>query len=317
MFIGTEASALTLVGGTESTGVSYNAANSRSGMSLAGSGQQVYGELPTALPTVNISWQGLYWGDSAGYNVIIAKDGAGADLFRLVAAAGTNTWQMQAWISGAWVNQGAAVAVGLVNTRGPYQLRIVAGASGRAMLYANGVLMLNQAIAFAGTTVKRVIFYNGDDSWTAAISEVIINDDTTLLIGAIVETEAPTSDGVDVDGTGTWAAIDEVPYSDGDTVALPTAGNRHSFKSPARTSTLANVLGVGVAMRMSCDVSGPQNAKFYLTIGGLRYYSPTFALSTGMVPYQYCWKTNPATGLTWTAGDANAATLEWGVEAVA
>jgi hypothetical protein len=47
-----------------------------------------------------------------------------------------------------------------------------------------------------------------------------------------------------------------------------------------------------------------------------RYYGTTFALDVIPLAYQYTWQLNPATGVAFTAAEANAATLEWGWEAV-
>jgi hypothetical protein len=54
--------------------------------------------------------------------------------------------------------------------------------------------------------------------------------------------------------------------------------------------------------------------KFYVKIGGTRYYSPSLAVNgIGFTALAYQWAVNPATTQPWTTTDING--LEGGIEA--
>lgn len=146
------------------------------------------------------------------------------------------------------------------------------------------------------------------------ISELLVADEATT--GWAVEYAIPTAAGTDVTGTGTAADIDDEII---DTAALSiAAGGQMSFTSAARDAEITIVRGVAINALAYCDPAGTaQGCKLYLKIGGVRYYSPRIALTAEKQPVQYVWETNPVTGAEWTVADAQAAGLEWGIEAVA
>lgn len=140
---------------------------------------------------------------------------------------------------------------------------------------------------------------------------------TTPTLSTTSEVKPPTAQGADVDGTGTFADVDEISYSDVDFIVLPAIGNHQSFTSAARTLTQVVVSGVTLSCRAWYEAGGPTSIKPYLTIAGVRHYGPAFALDLVALGYQYTFLTNPATGVAFTTAEANAAGLEWGWEAAA
>lgn len=316
-FIGSEVSAVRFSNSSEvTTAGTFRSANSRGSIQADSSSESSWAEWDSAVAEgwIHFVFNSSTLDNDGSDNILVVTDSSAANLFRLSASA-VNTIQPQYWNGSAWVNAGTSFAHS--TTVHEMVVQIVAGASGGFGVYQSGFGASSADVAFPGTDMKRATFYCPDDILPVQYSEIILGDSANSLVGGICETEPPTADGTDTDGTGTYADVDEIPYSDADNLVLASAGEQHSFTSPARTSTQAFVLGVSVAARMKRDVSGPQSAKFYLKIGGLRYYSSTFALTEGYDAYQYNWQENPATVAAWTPSEANDAALEWGIEAVA
>lgn len=315
-FIGSEATALTLANASEvTTGSTFRSANSRGSIAIVTNTQSAYAEWATAPSEgwVHFVMQGTLDNDQSDLIVVVTNSSSG-NLFRLILS-NIATVQAQYWNGSAWTNTGSSFAFSTSALE--VAIHLVAGASGSWEVFQNSVSKGSGSVAFSGTDMKRATFYCPDDNFTQYFSEVMLGDEDVSLVTSVVETEAPTANGTDTDGTGSYTDVDEIPLSDADSIALANAGDANSFTSPARTSTLYTVLGVSVAARMKRDVSGPQSAKFYLKIGGTPYYSSTFALTTGFASYQYTWALDPSTGVAWVPADASSASLEWGIEAVA
>lgn len=133
-----------------------------------------------------------------------------------------------------------------------------------------------------------------------------------------VYTNVANANGADTGGTGDFNSVNTVTSTyDSSFISLPTAGLRRSIKNTAnRAYNSRTVRAVNVAARLRRGASGPTRAAVYLTIGGTRYYHPNVQLlTTSFESYTFVWETNPATGVAWTTADAEAAALEWGVEA--
>lgn len=315
-FIGSEISAFgTTASATEvSTAGTFRSSYSRSAVELSTSGETIYAEWDSAVVEgwIHFVMQGILDNDS-GDLVLVVTTNAGGNLFRLVTPALGQLlpeyWNGSTWISGSVFGPDTGVA--------PIVIQLVAGASGAYAIYQHGAAITSDEAAFSGTDMKRATFHCPDNSSPQNFSEIILSDETISLLGSIVETEPPTAAGTDTGGTGAYTDIDEGVVNDADVLAFASAADRHSFTSAARTQTLNHVHGVSVAARMKRDVSGPQSAKFYLKIGGTRYYSPDILLTESYEGYQYTWEENPATTDPWTVSDANSASLEWGIEAVA
>lgn len=149
-------------------------------------------------------------------------------------------------------------------------------------------------------------------------SEIIVADNERSLVASKLESKPPNGNGTDLDGIGDYLDVDELTNDNGTTkIIFEADSERNSFVSPARTGD-EYILSVGVAadMRYTEGEGTPTGARFYLKIGGVRYYSPTFELSLLYEGYEYSWNRNPATNQAWQRTAAQAATLEWGVEAV-
>ncbi|MFN3749241.1 MAG: hypothetical protein ACK4SJ_11200 [Sphingorhabdus sp.] len=264
--------------------------------------------------TANSSWDS----DASG-EIFRARSSAGVNVCRISLTSNGSVAQLQFWNGSGWSNLGAAfnLSTGYGSGLHEFALRIVTGATGTVALFINGAPIASGSMGAGTVNVKDFIIGTADDTLPVNISEVAVLAGGASIIGSAVETEAPTADATDLGGTGTFADIDEAVLTDADFITFAAAGDRRSFTSPARTGTLELVHGVGVAARARRDAGGPQNMRFYLKIGGVRYYSPTYALALGYSAYQYVWSQNPATSAAWTAADASAATLEWGIEAVA
>ena len=317
-FMGSEVSALNVAGAIaeNTTAGNFRAANGRAAINLLGNLESCYGEWDSA---VGEGW--IHWVANSSYdndltdNVLIVTDGSAVNLFRLMTSA-VATFQAQYWSGGAWNNVGATFGVDTALSE--FVVHLVAGASGSFEVYQDSTLLSSGTFASTATDMKRATFYSSDDASSINFSEVMLGDAANTLIFTVCETEPPTADGTDTAGTGTYADVDEVPFNDADVLVLANDGDNHSFTSAARTGGLAVVLGVSVGARMRCEVTGPQNARFYLKLDGVRYYSDTFALTTTHAAYQYTWDTDPRTSFEpWSLTDAQGAGLEWGIEAVA
>lgn len=139
------------------------------------------------------------------------------------------------------------------------------------------------------------------------------NGDPSYVYNSVANAE-----GADTGGTGGFASVNSTGTGyDSTFISLPTAGLRRSIKNTAaRNYNARTVRAVSVAARLRRGASGPTSAAVYLTIGGTRYFHPNVQLlTTSFESYTFVWETNPATGLAWDTADAEAAALEWGVEA--
>lgn len=317
-FIGTEISNFNSTNGLETTtGGTFRSPQSRSAIQLIGN-RTVYAEWGSAVAEGWIHFQMQGGSDNDGSDLhLVVTTSSGGNLFRLVTGNvqqfTPQYWNGSSWVSGTAISNNGSLREVVIN--------LVAGASGSYVIYVDGSFIGGESAAFSGTDMKRATFYSSDveDSLPTytRFSEIILGDDDNGLVNSTVETEAPTADATDTDGTGTYADIDEASFSDTDNLIFSAAGERHSFTSPARANTQDSVLGVSVGARMKCDVTGPQGAKFYLKIGGTRYYSDDFTLTNDYQGYQYTWAVNPSTAAAWAAADAEAAGLEWGIETIA
>lgn len=134
-----------------------------------------------------------------------------------------------------------------------------------------------------------------------------------------VYTNVANADGSDTNGTGGFGSINSTGSTyDSTFISLPASGDRRSVKNTAdRNYNNRTVRAVSVSARLRRGATGPSQARVYLTIGGIRYYHPTvLSLTTSFVSYSLVWENDPSTSAPWTISSAQAASLEWGVEAV-
>ena len=252
----------------------------------------------------------------------IGYNASGTAVARLIFTT-NSAIQFQVWNGSAWVNIGATfnIAGGVAKT----DIHLVAAVSGAVQIYhgaaGSQVKVLDTTGDYSGAAnIVRI----GQQANTAGggfdsdISHCIVQTGTPTL-NVTSEIKPPSSDGSDNDGgaAGTqFGLVNETSYNDSNFVALTASGKHQSFKSAARTLTQSVCTGVTISARMWYEGGGPTSVKPYLTIGGTRYYGTTFALDVLPKGYQYTWNLNPATGVAFTVAEANAATLEWGWEAV-
>lgn len=134
-------------------------------------------------------------------------------------------------------------------------------------------------------------------------SQIAMADES--LLGWNIKSAPPATDGIDVQGQGTVADINEATLNDATYVTLES-GQRRSTAT-AGMALSRTIRGVTVAARaMITDTTGPTQMRPYLVIGGTRYFGPAFTVTTGFAPYQYTWALNPATDAAWTPEIVNA-----------
>lgn len=287
----------------------------RARCSVRVTGTSAYAETETWSGVATIALHALHYLAQTGAGTYFEFYNGSTAVIRIQMPT-TTTIAVDYWNGGSWVTLASAVTFASGTLQALDLLVTVNSASGSAALLVNGSVITSGSADLSGISaitkarLKGVGTTNGC-TW----NEVVVADAST--VGWSSELEAPTADGSDTDGTGTYADVDEAVNSDLDYVALAAAGERRSFTSPARTQTSGAVKSVTASARCKRDASGPQNMRFYLTISGTRYYSPTIALTAGFDGYSYSWSLNPATSAAWLSAAAEAAGLNWGVEAVA
>lgn len=256
-------------------------------------------------------------GGVVGGTALEVQNSAATPVFRLQHVVGT-ALQPQYWSGSAWTNLGAAIALSNT-TRHVFDVKLIAGAAGSYEVWLNGILVgSGSGMAAAVTNFAKAKFYNTNPGATAGnsphISQLVIADTSTISWKA--QSKPATSNGTDVDGTGGFTEISEAVLDDAAILTLANAGQHSSVKSAARAVPVNYVVkGLTVTARAKCGATGPTQMKFYVTIGGTRYYSPAITLTTTFAPYQYTWELDPSTGTTWTKTAVEDATLQWGFEA--
>lgn len=319
----TEDSGVTRVGGGVYSGNGrVNANTSRVAHTVAGTGMYVTYTLDVAQTSLwsSVQLAGMFW-DGDGEDLLKCYNSSGTLVFRIDGVYGGNM-QCYYWNGSTWVTAGATFNIPYHVISGELHkidLKFVGGVSGLFEIYKDNVLQTSGSIASAACDNIKQFAWRSTDSdsnnYWSYFSEFVV--DTTSTLGCVCETEQPTATGSDTDGVGAYTNVNETQRDDTGLITLDSAGQRRSFTAAARTQAAAVVTGVVASAVLACSSSGPQKAKFYLKISGTRYYSPDITLTLSMLPYNYIWVTNPATGAAWTAAEAQAASLEWGVEAVA
>jgi hypothetical protein len=259
--------------------------------------------------------------NGAGLVLWAAADASGQIVAKMVTVgAGSNsqTVQFQVWNGATFDNVGAAFNRLASNTPYRYDVHFKGGADGAVEVWygtAGGqTKVLDTSGSYASAVnIVRILHYSADNNAYQIGHEIV---QTSSTLNATSESKQPTSAGADATGTGTYLDVDESSWNDADYISLSAAGQRNSFKGAARSQTQGVVTGVTASCRAWFEAGGPTQIKPYLTIGGTRYYGTTFAVGATPTGYQYTWTTNPATGAAFTTTEANAATLEWGWEAV-
>lgn len=282
------------------------------------------------LPVRTSGESGFNWSvgnNSADRTSITYKAADGSNRLR-VAAIAANQVAFQYWNGSAWVDIGSTFDPGTTlnlyriswsgygTASGSFTLRAVVEA-GEAPIVQRSV----SGIDLTGISgIAQVEFFctnrgGGNQPGLGAIFVVDSDGDASYVYNNVANAE-----GADTGGTGGFASVNSTGSTyDSTFISLPTAGLRRSIKNTAnRNYAGRTVLAVAVNARLRRGTTGPTRARIYLTIGGTRYYHPnTQLLTTAFESYSFVFETNPATGVAWELADAQAASLEWGVEAVA
>lgn len=260
------------------------------------------------------------WGASVTYF------GAGdSNRIRFVRTGSNNLHAFQYWNGAAWVNIGGTFEL---SSGVAYQVRIdwagygtssgsivarIFNEAGEALVAARS----ESGIDFsAHTGIVQALFTSAVSNQAARYTAMFICDDNGDT--SYVYTAVANQNGADTGGTGDFNSVNSTGSNyDSTFISLPTAGLRRSIKnSAARNYNARTVRAVSVNARLRCGASGPTRAAVYLTIGGTRYFHPNVQLlTTAFESYTFVWETNPATGAAWVTADAEAASVEWGVEA--
>lgn len=177
-------------------------------------------------------------------------------------------------------------------------------ASGLNFTSLSGITQLSVGLVANGSQIDYSAMFVADD-----------NGDTSYVYQSVAN-----ANGADTGGTGSFSSINTTGTGyDSTFISLNTAGLRRSVKnSAARNYDSRSVRAVAINARLRRGATGPTRATLYLTIGGTRYYHPNVQLlTTSFESYTFVFENDPSTSAPWTTSAAEAASLEWGVEAVA
>lgn len=287
-----------------------------------GAGAQTYAEIPDQEARTEgwLHWE--WYHTTSGFTwpsgtIMELYDSSGVAQLRITHTyvSPILTWRCQTWNGSAWVNVGTTVPIES-GTRYQFDLNFDCGNT--FTLHAGGSALSGMSGALSGMAdMVRARFYNQANSGAASkqtfISQVLLQDEPT--IGHKLHTAPATANGFYTDGTGSYTDIDEMLMSDADVIALAANGEAKSFTSAARVLGNRKTKAIIVSTRSRRGETGPANLQGRLRIAGSDYDSPSKALSVDYQPVQFVWAENPATTDPWLNADAEAATLDWGVEA--
>lgn len=264
---------------------------------------------------------------SSGETVWSIRDTAGVQVLRCQAINGTQ-WQVQRW-NGAWTAVGAAftpqgvwgiwrVDFENLNTlSGDIEWSYTGDATGTVVasgsVSATDLTAIDDFVEISVTTAG---------SGVHAVGPYAFQD--TTVGGVFIYSSAPTAGGDASGNTGTYLDLDDAGTStpDTDLVSLAASGNYYSIKNSAARNYSGRTPGnFGFPARLQCGATGPAQIKARVKVGGVWYYwgggtGTIVTLTTTMTPYWFGWILNPATGLPWTAVEAQSNTIEFGIEVV-
>jgi hypothetical protein len=170
-------------------------------------------------------------------------------------------------------------------------------------MYINGALYGVATVAGAGRGMKVINFSRPSQRpsyWK--ISELIVSTEDTR--GLSVRTILLTGNGAHAEMTGDYSDVDDPAGSDGLSLKALAADQKSSFTKAPVSGEFGS--GTVIVSAIASAASG------YGMVGGLRidgvdYYGDAMDLTTGLLPGQTQFLTNPATGLQFTASEINAA----------
>lgn len=247
---------------------------------------------------------------------VFVMDASNNVIAKLEITSGTN-YVLQYWNGSAFVTVGGQISQ---NSGVPQEidLHVKKGdGNGSVAVYKNNTLHA-QAVdltltSFGDLAKVRLAGRGSTNYW----SQVIVTDAAEATIDWNLWTIVPSANGTDTDGTGTVADVNELNMNTSTFVYLEAAGEKRSFIHAAINTEdfIRGVVVAGCLRRVGS--TGPQQARPYLIIEGVRYYGDTFPLALGFADYEYVWPISPASGTDWTTDEVNDPTFEMGWEAVA
>lgn len=249
--------------------------------------------------------------------ILEVVDNAGVPVFKVEYDTTGAIAQMYRWTGAAFVAIGGAVS-GLDGHLQTFDIHIEGdSASGTATLYVAGTERATGTadLSAVDDMVKIRHYGRAPSPSDMAYSQVIVATGETT-IGMRLVTFSATGAGATSQLTGSYASIDEIPYSDGDFIFSDTPNQVSVFAgAPVGALTGYNVRAVGVTARANTDGTGPQNIQMAVRSGSTNYFGTTQALDAGMRAFCHIWETDPATTLPWTNTDA--AAIQFGVKSIA
>lgn len=253
-----------------------------------------------------------------------ALNDAGVEVLRVQATA-AGTFQLQRWNGSSWVGVTAAVSgmTSTANRRWSVDFTGLGTALGtlrlRCVFDSTDGLTIDEMVAglnlSAISNVAQMRAYStGGNSYE--MSEAFIKDGSG--VAAMGYNNQLGTAGTDADGTAGTITDSNTTSIDPTFASVPNVGSARSWRAAARNFGGRVVKAVQFEARLRRG-TGPQSVRPYLKIGGTRYYHPSspVALTASFADYAFLWDSNPATGAAWTEAAANAATLEFGIEAAA
>jgi hypothetical protein len=188
--------------------------------------------------------------------------------------------------------------------------------AGQVAYYRNGVMVCDvPAPNLIGMNISQMDLRNANDQWYGYQQTLLATGEST--IGCNVRTRYAVGQGDDTAWTGTFADVDEFPYSDDDYLTAANVGDRESFVANTLPALPVGneVKGVVIAARFRNNGGTPANIRPYLFIGGVRYHANNFPdASAGWAPGVTVFSNNPATNAPW-GKDINTVNVQFGIEA--
>ncbi|NOR63376.1 MAG: hypothetical protein GQ535_12900 [Rhodobacteraceae bacterium] len=236
----------------------------------------------------------------------LIKDAAGNSLV-LVDMANGKPWVR---VYGDSDVTGAATTI-LSAGHNDFKVKVdVSGGTISAEIWLNGVLISSASAAeTSGKGVARHWTWQINDAiWGAQYFSEFGVYDAEPGTGRFTKV-SPASDGTDTDLTG---AVGNLSDDDISTVVSADAAAQKSCWNMATYSGGSGIAELVVSAWITAGAGAPGNFRFYLLIGGARYYGATQAISAGAgMLASESWALDPSDSLAWTATKVNAAQPGW------
>lgn len=254
---------------------------------------------------------------------------AGTEVIRLIGATGP-VIKLQFWNGASWTDVGSMTGLSASDDQQRYYIEFDGlGTSSGLLRYRTissadvlvGTVQGTGLNLTSVTNVAAIRIYTGLNGFSDdnEIGEIFLKDGIGST-AIYVYGQRPNANGTDnTDGTGSYTDVDDTSgLGLTDFITLPSAANKRSFKSAARSFGGRFVKGVSASFLVRRGATGPTGVKAYLLIGGTRYYHPVGTVTlpdTNWHARTFDWELNPVTSAPWLEADAADANLEYGLEA--